>query len=296
MELRHLRYFATLAETLNFARAAARLSISQPPLSRQIRDLEERLGVKLFDRDTRGVRLTPAGAALLPFARRLLLDADAFAEGACHVARGDVGAVRVGFISIVAYSVLPRVLPGFRRAHPGIRLHLREATSDVQVAALHAGELDVAIVLAPLSEPGLQMTPLLAEPLIAALPARRRWPRRIALRVLEQEPFVLFPREAGVPLHDLIVGACRAAGYVPRVEQEAIQMATIVSLVAAGMGVALVPDSLRNMRRAGVVYRPLAEAAPRATIGLAWRARETSRAVATFANAVTGAYDDDSTR
>jgi DNA-binding transcriptional LysR family regulator len=290
MELRHLRYFVAVADTLNFGRASARLGISQPPLSRQIHDLEAELGVALFDRGKRGVRLTPAGAALLPQARRLLLDAAALSEGARHAAQGDVGAVRVGFISIVAYSVLPRVLPAFRRAHPGIRLHLREATSDVLIAAAHAGDLDVAIVLQRPDDPALRYVPLFAEPLMAALPTARRWPRRIDVAALAQEPFVLFPRAAGVPLYDAIVGSCRAAGFTPRVEQEALQMTTIVSLVAAGLGVALVPHSLHHVRRSGVVYRPLAAAAPPIEIGLVARADESSRPVATFVAAVTRAY------
>ena len=127
---------------------------------------------------------------------------------------------------------------------------------------------------------------------MAALPTRRAWPRRVRIASLANEPFVLFPRAAGVPLHDLIMSACRSAGFAPRVEQEAIQMSTIVSLVAAGMGVALVPYSLRHMRRSGVVYRPLAESTPPIDIGLAWRTDETSRAVASFATAVARAYAD----
>ena len=133
MDLRTLRHFVAVAETLHFGRAAARLAISQPPLSRSIRAFERELGVDLLVRDARGVRLTPAGAALLPRARRLLHEADALAHGAHELARGEVGVVRLGFISTAAYNVLPRVLPQFRRAYPGIRLTLVEATSDAQL-------------------------------------------------------------------------------------------------------------------------------------------------------------------
>ena len=271
MELRHLRYFATVAETLNFGRAAARLAISQPPLSRQVQSLERELGTRLFTRGARGVRLTAAGRALLPEARRLLREADALVDGARHLAEGGVGAVRIGFISTAAYNVLPRVLPEFHRRRPGIRLYLHEATSDAQGALLREFEIDVGILVPPIVEAGVRYAPLLREPLVAALPARRRWPQRLALAALAREPFILFPRQAGAGLYDLIVGYCAAAGFAPRIEQEAIQMPTIVSLVAAGMGVALVPASLVHMRRTGVVYRALAEASPLMEVGLAWR-------------------------
>jgi DNA-binding transcriptional LysR family regulator len=155
---------------------------------------------------------------------------------------------------------------------------------------LRANELDVALLLAPLSDAGLRYTPLLAEPLMAALPQRRRWPLRLPVKRLANEPFILFPRPAGIGLYDLIISTCRAAGFTPQVAQEAVQMTTIVSLVAAGLGVALVPQSLRHMRRTGVVYRPLAPRGASMEMGLAWRADEPSRAVATFVAAVGARY------
>jgi DNA-binding transcriptional LysR family regulator len=290
MELRQLRYFVAVAETLNFGRAAASLHISQPPLSRQIKAFETELGTPLFARTTRGVRLSAAGTALLTEARRLLREADAISAGAHALGRGEIGSVRLGFISTASYNVLPRVLPEFHRRRPGVRLHLQEATSDAQAAMLRDDELDVGLVVPPLFEVTCAYKPLLREPLIAALPARRRWPRRIALATLANEPFILFPRKAGVGLYDLIVGFCRDAGFTPRIEQEAIQMPTIVSLVAAGMGVALVPASLRHMRRTGVVYRPLSETSPLMEVGLAWRNGAIEPAVAAFVNHALAAY------
>ena len=290
MELRHLRYFAAVAETLNFGRAAARLSISQPPLSRQIQSLEHELGTPLFTRTTRGVRLTAAGRALIPEARRLLREAAALVEGARHLAEGGVGSLRIGFISTASYNVLPRVLPEFHRRRPGIQLALQETTSDAQIALLRDYELDVGVLVPPVVDAGFRYLPLMQEPLLAALPARRRWPRRVPLASLAAETFVLFPRQAGVGLYDLIVGFCRSAGFTPRIGQEAVQMPTIVSLVAAGIGVALVPASLRHMRRTGVVYRALAETSPLMEVGLAWRERDDEPAVAAFVEHVRAAY------
>ena len=276
MELRHLRYFVAVGEALNFGRAARMLHIAQPPLSRAIRAFEEELGTPLFARGTRGVSLTRAGAALLPEARRLLRDAQAFRDGARQYAAGEAGTLVIGFVSTAAYNVLPRLVPAFRARRPGVRLALREATSDVQVPALVAGDLDVGFLIPGAADPALGYVPLHRETMIAALPARRRWPRRVPLRSLAREPFILFPRNVAPELHDAILALCRRAGFVPRVGQEAIQMQTIVSLVAGGMGVALVPASLEHLRRDGVVYRALAERAPRVEIGLAWRASDDS--------------------
>jgi DNA-binding transcriptional LysR family regulator len=285
MELRHLRYFVAVAETLSFARAARALNLSQPPLSRQIRALEDELGTALFARTKRSVQLTPAGAALLPEARRLLREADGLKAGAQRLAAGEVGTLALGFISVAAYNLLPELAPEFRRRHPGVKLALQEATSDVLLAGLRQGDLDVGLVLPPVDAPGLEYVPLVHDTLIAALPAhaaqaRGRGPIRLAS--LAGEPFILFPRRVGTSLYDVIVGACRRAGFAPRIEQEAIQMQTIVSLVAARMGVALVPASLEHLRRTGVVYRPLADARGRVEIGIAWRTGDDAPAVRAF--------------
>ena len=291
MELRHVRYFVTVAEHLSFARAARALHISQPPLSRQIRALEDELGTPLLTRTKRAVALTPAGAALLPEARRLLRDADALKVGARAHAAGEIGTLALGFIGLAAYNVLPGVLPEFHRLHPGVRLALREATSDVLLGALRQGEIDVALVLPPADDPALEYATLHRDVLVAALPAARRELRgRAPLRLaaLATEPFVLFPRKVGTSLYDQIVGLCRRAGFSPRVEQEAIQMQTIVSLVAAGMGVALVPASLMNLRRTGVVYRPLTDRSPRIELGIVWRSADDAPAVQAFVGLARG--------
>ena len=285
MELRHLRYFVAVADALNFGRAARRLAISQPPLSRQIRALEEELGTPLLARTRRSVALTPAGAALLPEARRLLREAEALKEGARHLASGEAGTVALGFISVAAYNLLPALVPQFRRRHPGLKLALQEGLTDGVLAALGQGEIDVGMVLPPAGDPRLAYRPLVHERLVVALPARARdrFARgALSLAALADEPFILFPRKAGPGLYDLVVGCCERAGFTPRIDQEAIQMQTIVSLVAAGLGIALVPASLRHLRRTGVEYRPLRDRTPPAEIGLVWRAGDDSPGVRAF--------------
>jgi DNA-binding transcriptional LysR family regulator len=249
-----------------------------------VRALEDELGAPLFVRTKRSVTLTPAGAALLPEARRLLREADALKDGARQIAAGEVGTLALGFIALAAYNLLPLIAPEFRRRHPGVKLVLRESTSDALLAALKQGEIDVALVLPPIDDATLRYAPLFDDTLIAALPAgwRDGGGGTISLKSLAAEPFILFPRKVGSGLYDAILTFCRRCGFAPRIEQEAIQMQTIVSLVAARMGVALVPASLRNMRRAGVVYRPLAERSPAVEIGLAWRAADRAPAVQAF--------------
>jgi DNA-binding transcriptional LysR family regulator len=285
LELRRLRYFVAVAETLHFGRAAVRLHMSQPPLSRQIQQLEAELGAALFRRSKRKVELTDAGAHLLDEARRVLADVDQLADRVRRVASGDVGHLVLGFISAVDYSVLPSLLNAYRRAFPGVTLDLRELTTDVQHAELSEGRIDAGMLLAPIDDDSLLTVPLVREPLVAALSAadplaQGRGP--LPLGALSARPFVCFPRPMAPGLHDMIVRFCRGAGFTPRVTQEAIQLQTIVSLVSAGLGVALVPASLRTLQRTGVVYRPLREKSPRLTVLLAWRRTNRSASLSHF--------------
>ena len=284
IELRRLRHFVSVAEHLHFGRAASALSLSQPPLSRSIRALEEELGAPLFVRTKRRVSLTAAGAALLPEARQILRQIAALQRGAGRLASGEIGALGLGFITSAAYNVLPPLLAEFHRRHPGVRLALQEATSDAQLRALKAGEIDLGLVVPPADDHELEYLPVHRDQLIAALPAAnyRRAPPRIALKSLADTPFILFPRQMGIGLYDATVSYCRRAGFSPRIEQEAIQMPTIVSLVAAGMGVALVPASLMHLKRSGVVYRPLVEKSPFVETSLAWKPGNDSPSLAAF--------------
>ena len=274
MELRHLRYFVTVAEELHFGRAAKKLHISQPPLSMQIRALEAELGVMLFNRTQRSVALTQAGNALLGEARDILARVDQAVLMTRRVSRGEIGELAIGFISVADYNVLPVVLREFRRAFPLVNLTLRESTADAQIRDLLAGRIDVGFVLPPINEPSLESLPILREPLIAALPDKHPLARKAGKLVLEKlkdAPFILFPRPYAPGLYDDVVSCCKAAGFSPRVEQEAIQMQTIVSLVSAELGVALIPASLTNLRRMGVTYKELKAGSPLTEVHLAWR-------------------------
>lgn len=277
MELRHLRYFVTVAEELHFGRAARKLHISQPPLSMQIRSLEEELGVTLLNRNQRHVALTHAGNAFLGEARHILARLEQAVLMTRRAGRGEIGELAIGFISVADYNVLPIVLREFRARYPLVNLTLRESTSDTQLQDLVAGRIDVGFLLPPVAHPALSSAPILREPLIAALPDRHplaRKPGKLALAKLKDAPFILFPRAMAPGMYDDILSFCRSAGFSPRVEQEAVQMQTIVSLVSAELGVALIPASLTNLQRTGVTYKAIRESGPLTEVHLVWRSGE----------------------
>ena len=281
LELRQLRYFLAVAEELHFGRAAARLHMTQPPLSQTIQALEASLGVALFARTNRSVALTPAGLALLPEARRLLQQAEGLPELARRAAAGETGRLALAFVSTADYSVLPALLRRFREAYPAVAIELREATSDVQQEYLLEGRIDAGLLIPPLSDKAadaLHYRRVLAEPLVAALPQGLPGAGRGALRLdrLRDHPLIIFPRHIAPGLFDAIMAAFHDAGVTPTIAQEAIQMQTIVGLVSAGMGIALVPQSVSNLRRPGVEYRPLAGKAPLVETGLAWRRNDSN--------------------
>ncbi|WP_242361415.1 LysR family transcriptional regulator [Anaeromyxobacter sp. SG17] len=265
MELRHLRYFVAVAEELHFGRAAARLHIAQPPLSQQIRQLERELGFELFLRTNRRVRLTEAGGTFLLDARGILERVSRAAESARRVARGEVGSLAVGFVASATYALLPRLVRTFRQRHPEIALTLTELSTAEQVAAIRAGSIQLGLARPPVGDETLREDPLAEEPLVVALAARHPLAARraLSLRALAEEPFVLFPRQPRPGWADEVVNACRAAGFRPEVAQETLELSTTVALVAAGIGITLVPESAQTVRLPGVVYRPLRSPAPR---------------------------------
>ena len=277
LELRQLRYFVTVAEELHFGRAAVRLHMTQPPLSQAIAALEDQFGALLFLRNRRTVALTPAGSALLPEAKRLLAEAESLPELVRRAAAGEAGRLAIAFITSADYSVLPPFLRRYSERYPDVHLSLHEATSDVQVEELLRGRIDAGFLIPPLPDRALAQLDylkVLDEPLILCAPAGLALPpggAPVRLQDVPHLPLIIFPREVSPALHDAILSCWRAAGITPAVGQQAIQMQTIVSLVSAGMGLALVPQSVANLMRPGVEYRALADPTPRVDTGIAWR-------------------------
>lgn len=262
IELRLWRQFAAVAGELHFGRAARSLHMTQPPLTQGIAQLERLLGVRLFERSKRSVRLTDAGAALLPQVQDLLARSRALPVQARAAAGGELGRLRIAFVSTVGFALLPQWLRAFRANHPQVQMELIEATGDVQLEAFARGDIDAGFMLhSPGFAPrGFAHRQVAHEPLVLAVPEAHplATAARLALAQVLEQPLVIFPRRIVPSLHDAIFGMYHAAGREPLVAQEAIQMQTIVNLVSAGLGVAWVPASVRQFQRSGVVYRQLA--------------------------------------
>ena len=292
MELRHMRYVVAIAEELHFGRAAERLMIAQPPLSQQLKKLELEVGVELFRRTKRRVELTEAGRIFVEEARRTLAQAELTLRSAQRAARGEMGRLVIGYAGSAAHHILPRLVPQFRRQHPAVEIELREMTTAEQVPEMLSRRLDVGLVRPPLTDSGLNVTVLVEEKFVAVLPRTHRLARlgRLPLRRLADEPFILFPRRLGPRLYDPIVAACQQAGFSPRVIQEAMHVPTIVSLVAAGVGVALLPESARQLRWRGVVYQSLADSTVRTAIAIATRTQDDSAVVRAFVSLATKTF------
>jgi DNA-binding transcriptional LysR family regulator len=263
IELRRLRAFVTVVEEGHVTRAAERLGMQQPPLTRLLRGLEQDLGVLLLHRLPRGVRPTEAGKALMTEANAVLARAEGVAQAVQRAARGEQGRLAIGFTSSAAlHPFVPAVFRAFREALPGVSITLEEAGTGELVDALLHEQLDAAFVRSPVASiASLLVDPVLDEPMLAALPAGHRLAHDVetpmALADLAQEPFVLYRRPAGPGLYDTILAACRAAGFSPTVTQEAPRLPATLSLVAAGLGVSIVPASMRRLGGDAIVYRAL---------------------------------------
>ncbi|MER7395082.1 LysR family transcriptional regulator [Streptomyces sp. NPDC000151] len=284
MELRHLTAFVAVAEELHFGRAAKRLQMAQPPLSQQIRQLEKELGVQLFERNTRSVRLTSAGQSFLDPVRTVLADLDTATRAAKAAGRGEYGRVTIGFAGASTHETLPLLTRAVRAAHPALELVMKGQTyANVALAGVADGSLDLGFVRLPVTQPGVATRVIDEEELVCALPsdhplARRR---RIPIAALADEPFVSFPANAGSTVRDATVRACEAAGFNPRVVQEAPDSYTILALVGAGVGVTLTVTSCQHIQQTGLVYRPLAGPPIRLQAALAWRPDNPSAALRT---------------
>lgn len=284
MELRHLRYFIAVADELHFGRAAERLCISQPPLSQQIQQLERELGFALFNRTQRRVELTAAGELFLDEAREMLAHLERAVAASRRVARGEVGWLGIGFVGTATYAFLPAVLSAFRARYPEVELVLRELVSARQAQALRERRIHVGLARPAIEEEGIVSAAIVREPLVAALPEAHRLAGRdrLALADLAAEPFILFPPLPKPSYADFIVSVCRQAGFSPRVVQETAEIHTAISLVAAGLGVTLVPASVQSAHREGIAYRPFDEPQPLTELAIAHRAGDSSPVLTAF--------------
>jgi DNA-binding transcriptional LysR family regulator len=259
IELRHLRYFLAVAETLHFSKAAERLGIAQPPLSQQIRKLEQLVGHRLFDRTTRGVKLTLAGQLLADRARTTLEKIHDDLAQVRRLGRGEEGTLTVGFSGSVMFTELPAAIQKFRERYPKVELRLREMVTAAQLPALLEGTLDLAFMRDSDPTDGVATTTLVREPFLAILPAAHPLAGKRSLRVsaLRGEPFIFFARRMGPLAFDRTMACCEREGFRPNIVQEAPQWPTLIRLVAAGLGVSIAPECVANLPIPGVVFREL---------------------------------------
>ena len=302
MNLRRLKFFVTVAEELHFGRAAERLCMTQPPLSQAILALEEELSVTLFKRTKRNVALTPVGEHLLSHVSKLLEEVEALPALARQLARGEIGSLKLGFVTTADYNLLPELISHYGATYPEVKVSLKEMTSDLQIEALMQGDINAGLII-PLHQTlhsSLDYLPLLHEPLMAAVP--EDWVRsgrvdvsggRLRIQDVADEPLVLFPRRSAPAFHDVITTYFVANGLQPTIGQEAIQMQTIISLVSAGMGIALVTGSLRRLGRVGVRYVGLEGKPPVIETGLVWRRDDPSPTVLRLVEIARNASDQD---
>ncbi len=292
MELRHLRYFVAVAEERHVTRAAERLGMQQPPLRPQIQALEAELEVQLFRRKPRGVELTQAGEALFADAQAILARVEHAVAATRRAARGEQGRIAIGFTSSVPFHpFMPRIIRSFREAHPLISLVLEEGGTSELVEALRQERVDAAFIRSPVGDPlGLEVRPLLEEGMVVALPAGHELAQQRAplpLSALAGETFILYRRPSGPGLYDSILAGCHRAGFSPRVGQEAPRMLSTLNLVAAGLGVSIVPESMQGLHMDGVVFNPLKDRPPlRAPLTFAHRRNERSPVVQRFISLV----------
>lgn len=288
MELRHLKYFVAVAEELHFGRAAKKLHIAQPPLSQQIKNLEDELGVKLFDRARRTIQLTDAGLYFLKEARQLLLHVEQAAETARRIYQGKAGRLIVGFVGSVIHTFLPEGLRLFRQRFPDVELVLQELNTAEQIKSLHAGRIDVGFLYIDVQDSLLASRQLARAPLMVVLPEKHPLSGRKSLHIREltQEPFIANTRASEPVVRDAFISLCHSAGFSPRIAQEAGHVQTVLALVASGLGACLLPEYIKNIKRPGVLYIPLAGSPPVVKLGAAWRSDNSSTLLKSFVTVI----------
>lgn len=285
MELRHLKYFKVVAEELHFGKAANRLNMTQPPLSLQINQLEEEIGVSLFHRTKRSVKLTIEGKAFLDEVEKILENLDEAIETVKMINRGEVGEIIIGFIATVTYNVLPNIIKHYRKEHPGVKVILKQLTSEEQMLALQNGTIHIAVLSDPAENEEMKYQIIWKEPLVVALPkehvlAEDETP--IELSKLANDLFILTGRKANKNHYDAIINCCYRAGFSPTIVQETNEVSTVLALVAAGIGVALVPSSIQLLLKNEVVYRNITDTEFNSVTALAWNKKNQTPIVDTF--------------
>lgn len=288
MELRHLEYFIAVAEELHFGRAALRLQMTQPPLSQQIQQLETEIGVQLFQRSKRHVELTQAGTVFLHEARKVLSQLQLATERAQRAARGQLGRLVIGFVGSATYDVLPAIIRVYREKFPNVDVVLQEFATPLQLKGLHDGQIDVGFVRPPIVDETLSAETIERTHCVAAVPKNHPLARSgaVSLREFSEEPFVALSREIWPGFYDEIIRLCRQTGFSLSIRQEATEFQTIIGLVAAGIGVSIVPASARNIHVHDVVYVDIAEVAPSVEMAVAWRTNDSSLMVHEFVEVV----------
>lgn len=292
MELRHLKYFLAVAEELHFGRAASRIYIAQPPLSQQIKQLEAEIGVKLFNRTKRTVELTEAGKVFQREAYAVLERLDKGIIKAQQAARGEAGWLSIGFVSSINYEILPNVLREFRRQCPDVEIFLQEMHNPEQNQSLLERRIHIGFARMPAESEELIRKVVAREPLIVALPAANKLAKKDVLKLsdLINEPFIVFSQSRPSPLREYILRLCAEAGFQPSVVQQVGEIQTALGLVAAEIGITLVPASTHNLHREGVVYKNLTEPQPIIEMTMQYRKDETSPVVARFLEVIQTLY------
>jgi DNA-binding transcriptional LysR family regulator len=288
IDLRHLRYFLAVAEELHFGHAAIRLHMAQPPLSQQIRRLEQEIGYPLFLRSSRSVRLTPAGKALIERARRTLQKVDDDLDAVRSVARGEVGVLKIGFVGSAMLTSLPSILDQYRRKYSRVQLHLNELHTSQLIDALREGSADVALARDAGVMEDLQVEHAFIEPFVAVVPKKHPLAGRKSIPIsrLRDEPFVWFPRSAGNHAWENAIRVLEQHGFHPKIVQEAPQWLTIVRLVGAGLGISIAPASVAQILSQDVVCRKLSPSDGSTSIDLVYRMKEPSPLVRAFCGLV----------